>query len=145
MRKNLANWYKLGRFQAPHYAIALDDQVSITYLLQCSSIYLLCAFCDVQISQFMHLFEQVEYLGKCYLPLPYVQFINYAIILYSMLFPFGIYAHLGVYTPIACFLLGVMLFTIEEIAIELEDPFGEDPNDLDIEKQVRRIDKETAW
>jgi putative membrane protein len=41
---------------------------------------------------------------------------------------------LHVYTPISAAVLSFALFGIDEIGVEIEDPFGTDPNDLPMER-----------
>jgi putative membrane protein len=46
-------------------------------------------------------------------------------------------------TPIAAGLLAFALFGIDEIGVEIEDPFGYDPNDLPMERIGDVIDGNT--
>ena len=47
-------------------------------------------------------------------------------------------------TPIAAFILGMICFGIDEIGVELEDPLGNDRNDMEMWEVIKRLDKELA-
>ena len=47
-------------------------------------------------------------------------------------------------TPLAAFILGMICFGIDEIGVELEDPLGNDRNDMEMWEVIRRLDKELA-
>ena len=38
----------------------------------------------------------------------------------------------------------IVYFTVDQCASEMETPFGDDMNDIDIDKHIRRIDKHSA-
>ena len=42
------------------------------------------------------------------------------------------------------FLLSLVLLGIDEIAVEIEDPFGEDPNDIDLMSGLRQMDADIS-
>ena len=58
--------------------------------------------------------------------------------------PFGVVNSLGWLTPVATFFLAMVLFGIDNIAVEIEEPFGRDENDVDVESKLLAIDRETA-
>jgi hypothetical protein len=43
-----------------------------------------------------------------------------------------------------CFIVNLTYFLIDECSGQMEEPFGTDPNDVALEKTLRRIDKLTA-
>ena len=47
-------------------------------------------------------------------------------------------------TPVLSFLLSLVLLGIDEIAVEIEDPFGEDPNDIDLMSGLRQMDADIS-
>jgi putative membrane protein len=47
-------------------------------------------------------------------------------------------------TPVAAGILALALFGIDEIGVEIEDPFGYDPNDLPLDRIGATIEKSTA-
>lgn len=121
-RKMTTEWLHAGIFAAPHQWNQMEGQLN----------------------DLMKTFEGIEILKCSQLPFPYAQYIKLQKHLYTLLFPWGVVSTLGLLTPVASFIISMVFFTIDEIAVELEDPFGADANDLDLEKRVRRIDKETA-
>jgi putative membrane protein len=50
---------------------------------------------------------------------------------------------MGWLTPIAAACLAFALFGVDEIGVEIEDPFGYDPNDLPLEAILRTIAADT--
>ena len=47
-------------------------------------------------------------------------------------------------TAVLAFVTNLVYFAIDEVANQLETPFGRDENDIDFERMLRRIDKHTA-
>ena len=47
-------------------------------------------------------------------------------------------------TAVLAFITNLVYFAIDEVATQLETPFGRDENDIDFERMLRRIDKHTA-
>ncbi|RLN79172.1 hypothetical protein BBJ28_00008955, partial [Nothophytophthora sp. Chile5] len=48
----------------------------------------------------------------------------------------------GLYTPLWVFLWGTFLFMADEVAMEIECPFGLDANDIDLEARLLHIEEE---
>ncbi|KUF97728.1 hypothetical protein AM588_10010163 [Phytophthora nicotianae] len=61
---------------------------------------------------------------------------------YMLLYMFVIVPNSGLYTPIWVFLWGTFLFMADEIAMEIECPFGLDANDIDLEERLLQIEEE---
>ena len=75
------------------------------------------------------------------IPYSYSVFIKKFIFFYVMSLPFGYSFHLGYYVvPVVMFVFYV-LASLELIAEEIEDPFGNDPNDLPTAKMADNIRK----
>jgi putative membrane protein len=75
------------------------------------------------------------------IPYSYSAFIKKFIFFYIMTLPFGYSLSLGYYVaPVVVFIFFV-LASLELIAEEIEDPFGDDPNDLPIKKISENIKK----
>lgn len=73
------------------------------------------------------------------IPISYSNFIKTFIIIYIVTLPFGYVFTLGYYVaPMVAFILYV-LGSLELIAEEIEDPFGNDPNDLPTHKISENI------
>jgi putative membrane protein len=89
----------------------------------------------------------VDYFGACErihktpLPFAYVVHLRRALIIYVFTLPFALLSTFGWETVPATLLIAYILFGIEEIGVEIEDPFGEDPNDLPLELYCHGIQK----
>jgi putative membrane protein len=106
------------------------------------------------INEFLHIhMEQqigllIDFLGGCErihrtpLPFAYMVHLRRALILYCFSLPFALVRDLGWYTVPAVFLISYVFFGIEEIGVEIEDPFGHDDNDLPLERYCATIDRD---
>ncbi|MEN9225686.1 MAG: bestrophin family ion channel [Thermostichus sp. HHBFW_bins_43] len=83
--------------------------------------------------------SMVDALGACErilmtpMPLAYALHLKQLLLLYCLSLPFQMVQGLGWMTGPIVGLLSFMLFGIEEIGIEIENPFGRDPNDLPLD------------
>ncbi|MFV8750222.1 bestrophin family protein [Nannocystaceae bacterium ST9] len=84
-----------------------------------------------------------ERIRRTPVPFAYAQHIKLFMVLFCYTVPFAIVEALGVYTPIASGVLSFALFGIDEIGVEIEDPFGSDPNDLPMERIGDTVDLST--
>ncbi|OLP19869.1 hypothetical protein BST81_03305 [Leptolyngbya sp. 'hensonii'] len=86
-----------------------------------------------------HLDMLVDNLGGCErilktpMPLAYAIHLKQLLLLYSFLLPFQMVHELGWWTGVVTALVSFTLFGIEEIGIEIENPFGHDYNDLPLD------------
>ena len=67
------------------------------------------------------------------IPFAYAQHIKIFLVLFCFTAPFVLAHDMGWATPFACGFLALALFGIDEIGVEIEDPFGDDPNDLPLD------------
>ena len=92
----------------------------------------------------MHLL--VDYLGACErihrtpLPFAYVVHLRRALIVYCFTLPFALLAVFGWWTVLVTLILAYILYGIEEIGVEIEDPFAGDDNGLPLERYCARIE-----
>lgn len=88
----------------------------------------------------------IDYLGACErihktpLPFAYVVHLRRALILYCITLPFALIETYGWTTILDTLLIAYIFFGIEEIGVEIEDPFGEDDNDLPLEQICATIE-----
>ncbi len=88
----------------------------------------------------------VQSLGGCQrirrtpVPFAYAQHIKIFVILFCYTVPFALSDSLQSYTWVAVAVLAFALFGIDEIGVEIEDPFGYDPNDLPLDAIGDTID-----
>lgn len=78
------------------------------------------------------------------IPFAYAQHIKIFVVLFCFSAPFVMTEAMGWATPPACALLALALFGIDEIGVEIEDPFGDDPNDLPLDAIGNGIEKAVA-
>lgn len=90
-------------------------------------------------SMYKLLDTMVDVLGGCErilrtpMPLAYAIHLKQLLMIYCLLLPFEIVSTLNWWTSFVVALVSFMLFGIEEIGVEIENPFGHDPNDLPLD------------
>lgn len=88
----------------------------------------------------------IDYIGSCErikktpIPFAYMVHIRWALIIYCFTLPFALVADFGEGAIVATFLVAYIFFGIEEIGVEIENPFDGDENDLPLEKICGTID-----
>lgn len=96
---------------------------------------------NAEIQSFTDICGACERIKNTPIPYSYSVFIKKFIFFYVMSLPFGYSFHLGYYVvPVVMFVFYV-LASLELIAEEIEDPFGNDPNDLPTAKMADNIRK----
>lgn len=81
----------------------------------------------------------VDCLGGCErilktpIPLAYMIHLRQLLLLYCLSLPFQFVNDLGWWTSVVVVLISFTLFGIEEIGVEIENPFGKDANDLPLD------------
>ena len=93
----------------------------------------------------------VDYLGGCErihrtpLPFAYVVHLRRALVIYCFTLPFALVDLMDWKwgTVLGTLFLSYVYFGIEEIGVEIEDPFGEDENDLPLETICASISRNT--
>jgi putative membrane protein len=78
------------------------------------------------------------------IPFAYAQHIKSFLALFCLTAPFAMVQTMGWYTPIAAAIVAFALFGIDEIGVEIEEPFGYDPNDLPLDRLGEVINRDTA-
>ncbi len=81
-----------------------------------------------------------ERILKTPIPAAYVIHLNQLVLIYCLILPFQLVKELGWWTGIFVALVSFALFGIEEIGVEIENPFGYDHNDLPLDKICRTIE-----
>jgi len=77
-------------------------------------------------------------------PLAYAQLTRIVCLVFLVLLPFAANVHIRWFVMLVSFLVNVIYFTVDHCASEMETPFGDNTNDIDFDKHLRRIDKHTA-
>jgi ion channel-forming bestrophin family protein len=89
----------------------------------------------------------VDMLGACErilrtpMPMAYAIHLKQLLMLYCLLLPFQIVEELRWWTAPAIALVSFTLFGIEAIGVEIENPFGTDPNDLPLDTICNTIER----
>jgi ion channel-forming bestrophin family protein len=82
----------------------------------------------------------VDMLGTCErimktpIPLAYSIHLRQLLFVYCLALPFELVAELGAWTVVVVSLVSFTMFGVEEIGIEIENPFDCDPNDLPLDE-----------
>lgn len=88
----------------------------------------------------------IDYVGGCErirntrIPYVYMVHLRRALLLYHLTLPFALIKDFGLLMPAVVFLVSYLMYGIEEIGVEIEDPFEGGPNDLPIEQYAARIE-----
>ena len=89
----------------------------------------------------------VDSLGACErilrtpMPLAYAIHLKQLLLIYCLLLPFQVVEELRWWTAPAIALVSFTLFGIEAIGVEIENPFGTDPNDLPLDNICKTIEQ----
>lgn len=98
---------------------------------------------DANVTAFADYWGGAERIMRTPVPFAYAQHIKSFLTLFCLSAPFAMVEAMKWYTPIAAGVLAYGMFGIDEIGVEIEDPFGDDPNDLPIEAMGKRIEVDT--
>lgn len=88
---------------------------------------------DANVQQLVDCLGGCERIHKTPLPFAYMVHLRRAVLLYCYSLPFVLVKDFGWATPAATFFTAFVFFGIEEIGVEIEDPFGTDDNDLPLD------------
>jgi putative membrane protein len=129
---------------AQHVPLAVAARMS-TVLREAARSGLLTDYQHMQLEAYVS--ALIDYVGACErivktpLPFAYVVHLRRALILYCFSLPLALVSLFGWYTVLVTLLIAYILFGIEEIGVEIEDPFGDDDNDLPLEQISQNIEK----
>jgi putative membrane protein len=91
--------------------------------------------------------QLVDYIGGCErihktpIPFAYMVHVRRALIFYCVSLPMALAGEFGWFTVPITFLVCYVFIGIEEIGVEIEDPFGADENDLPLEAICETIER----
>lgn len=129
-----SQYAKLKQMNNPPLEIALwiQDYLQQQYYRQCLNLH--------QLSDMQQLLNgMVDCLGSCErilktpIPLAYAIHLKQLLLIYCFILPFQFIKDLNWWTVPLVAVVSFTLFGIEEIGIEIENPFGSDPNDLKLD------------
>jgi putative membrane protein len=140
-----SRYAKLTQMNNPPLEIAfwIEDYLQHQYHRQCIHVY--------QLTQMQQLLSNmVDCLGSCErilktpIPLAYAIHLKQLLLIYCLILPFQFVNDLNGWSVLLVTIISFALLGIEEIGIEIENPFGRDPNDLKLdafcETMQRNID-----
>jgi putative membrane protein len=99
---------------------------------------------DANVTQLMDSLGGCERIRRTPVPFAYAHHIKLFVVLFCYSAPFAMVESMEWYTGLAAAILAFALFGIDEIGVEIEDPFGYDPNDLPIDRISATIQQSTA-
>jgi predicted membrane chloride channel (bestrophin family) len=98
---------------------------------------------DETLGLFSDAFGGCERIRSTPVPFAYAHHIKLLVFLFCYTVPFVMVDSMGWITPIATAIVCFGLFGIDEIGVEIEDPFGTDPNDLPMERLIEHLEVST--
>ncbi len=85
---------------------------------------------ETSLSQLCTALGGCERIAGTPIPFTYSVIIHRCIYLYCILLPFGLLDSIGLMTPVVVCFIAYTFFALEALSAEIEEPFGEEPNDL---------------
>jgi ion channel-forming bestrophin family protein len=139
---------ELDRFMAPEaiakLSVARNPPLEVIRLL---SDYLQCRYRDHQmedgnqrwvmnqlLNEITNGLTNCERILTTPIPVAYSIYLKSLLLLYCSFLPFSLVDQLDLWTGFVVAIVSFILLGVEEIANEIEDPFGTDPNDLPLDK-----------
>jgi ion channel-forming bestrophin family protein len=98
---------------------------------------------DNNVSLLIDSWGGAERILRTPIPFAYAQHIRVFVALFCFTAPFALVDAMQWVTPIAAAILAFGMFGIDAIGVEIEDPFGDDPNDLPLESIGARLAEDT--
>ena len=129
-----SQYQKLKSMNNPPLEIAfwIDDYLQQQYERNCLDVYQLTAIKNL-LNSMIDTLGGCERILKTPIPLAYAIHLKQLLLLYCLTLPFQMVKDLTWGTGPVVALISFTLFGIEEIGIEIENPFGHDANDLPLE------------
>lgn len=130
----IAKYFKLKTMNNPPLEVAfwIGDYLQQQYKNGLLNIHHLVAMQDL-LSKMVNDLGGCERILKTPMPLAYAIHLKQLLLIYCLLLPFQLVSTLGWWTGAIVGLISFTLLGIEEIGIEIENPFGYDPNDLPLD------------
>jgi putative membrane protein len=99
---------------------------------------------DQMVAQLVDLVGGCERIVRTPLPFAYVVHLRRVLLIYCCTLPLALVTIFDWWTILVVLLIAYVLFGIEEIGVEIEDPFGFDDNDLPLEQISENIENNVA-
>jgi putative membrane protein len=85
---------------------------------------------DHNLNQLSNIVGGCERIASTPIPFPYSVLLHRTVYIYCCLLPFGLVDSIGWMTPLIVAFIGYTFIALDAIVNEIEEPFGEAPNDL---------------
>ncbi len=127
-------YFTLKEMNNPPLEIAfwISDYLQSQYQRHCLNVYQLNAMQEL-VNLMVNTLGGCERILKTPIPLAYAIHLKQLLLIYCLTLPFQLVGDLGFWTGLIVVLISFTLFGIEEIGIEIENPFGRDFNDLPLD------------
>ncbi|MEG4210348.1 bestrophin family ion channel [Microcoleus sp. S13_B4] len=137
-----ARYQKLKSMNNPPLEIAfwIEDYMHEQYERNCLDVYQLTAMKEL-LNSMIDVLGGCERILKTPIPLAYAIHLKQLLLLYCLALPFQMVKDLGWGTGAVVALISFTLFGIEEIGIEIENPFGHDANDLPLDNMCAAMQR----
>lgn len=100
--------------------------------------------CETLIAEMVNAQGGCEKIQKTPLPFAYVSLIKLMILAYLTTLPLVLCAKLGWLSPLVMAVVSLGMFGMEETSVEIEDPFGTQPNCIDLDVLTITIARDTG-
>lgn len=129
-----SRFFKLKEMLNPPLEVAfwIGDYLQQQYQRGCLTSYQLHGMQEL-LNEMVNAMGGCERILKTPMPLAYAIHLKQLLLLYCLTLPFQFVSELSWWTGAIVALISFTLFGIEEIGIEIENPFGRDPNDLPLD------------
>lgn len=97
---------------------------------------------NASITSLTQLYHTVFTIAHTPIPFNYAQYLEFCIVMYLFLYAAAIVPNSGWATAAWVFVWGLVLFIADDVANEIECPFGTDANDIDLEARMLKIEDE---
>ncbi|MEG4145120.1 bestrophin family ion channel [Microcoleus sp. Pol12B5] len=137
-----AQYQKIKSMNNPPLEIAfwIEDYMHEQYERNCLDVYQLTGMKEL-LNSMIDVLGGCERILKTPIPLAYAIHLKQLLLLYSLALPFQMVKDLGWGTGPVVALISFTLFGIEEIGIEIENPFGHDANDLPLDNMCAAMQR----
>ncbi|KAF0406199.1 UPF0187-domain-containing protein [Gigaspora margarita] len=99
----------------------------------------------VALDQLIDILGNLERISNTPIPAAYRIHLKQAVTLYVWVLPFTLVNMLGWFTIPVIFIVSFILFGVEAIGSEIEDPFGYDRNDLPLDEYCKDLEAEVKY
>ncbi|CAK4698543.1 hypothetical protein AeMF1_009151 [Aphanomyces euteiches] len=94
------------------------------------------------VSALVSLYSTIYNIANIPIPFNYAHFLVLVMVVYLAVYTFVIVQTSNYFTPLWVFGWGLIVFSADDVAREIERPFGTDANDIDLENRIVRIEQE---